>query len=479
VDVRKELEEIVDNMMIQFCSAKRYAYKRLLENRDNTEFKPQHLDGIVSKQYNLNIRQAKDAIEQARQIAVSQEELLDHYIENYNNKVESILKIFKDKKLSERRKLSLKSKLEKRMRKLEYYTKLKCENKLPKVIFGGKKNFYDRCKGKISNEEYKSNRNNQFVSRGDKSKKGNPNLRVIVKNNMTFLEVSTLEKNEHNRAVKIQVPLYIPQKLSKKTNKINGFDYRNSLLDFINNGGAYQVELLKKNDKYYVHITYELQKEETLYTGHNGILGIDTNIDGFAVTYIDNSGSYREHNYLKEHELTYARGNKRNNLCGELVRKLITHAKFKGCGIAIENLKFSKDKDVKAKLSRKTNQFCYRKLLTILESACYKEGIEFIKVKPQYTSKIGLYKYCHQYGLDIHNGAAMVIGRRSYGFKEKVPKLYKSFFEKNNAFKETKYSNEWANWSNVHRKMKLILRKDCNKRFFIENREDIKNLILV
>ncbi len=40
-----------------------------------------------------------------------------------------------------------------------------------------------------------------------------------------------------------------------------------------------------------------------------------------------------------------------------------------------------------------------------------------------HTSKIGLYKYCHQYGLDVHNGAALVIARRSYGLKENVPKL--------------------------------------------------------
>lgn len=39
------------------------------------------------------------------------------------------------------------------------------------------------------------------------------------------------------------------------------------------------------------------------------------------------------------------------------------------------------------------------KVLIMLEAACYKEEIELVKVHSAYTSKIGLYKYCHQYGM--------------------------------------------------------------------------------
>ena len=121
----------------------------------------------------------------------------------------------------------------------------------------------------------------------------------------------------------------------------------------------------------------------------------------------------------------------------------------------------------------------------MLESSCYKNGVEFIKVKPQYTSKIGLYKYCHQYGMDVHNGAAMVIARRSYGFKEKVPKLYKGFFKPIPIIEDGKltyskinYSNEWSNWANVSARIKMILQKDCNPQFVIKNRKNIRDMIL-
>jgi predicted transposase len=137
-------KNVIDNMMLLFCSAIRYSFKRQLEG-----IKISELEKIVSDKYNLNIRQAKDAVESARQTIQSQKDL-------------------------------------------------------------------------ISNKEWKDCRNNRFYSRGDKSKCGNPNLRVIIKDNMSFFEISTLEKTKTNRAIKIQVPIYLPQKLSKKTGKING-----------------------------------------------------------------------------------------------------------------------------------------------------------------------------------------------------------------------------------------------------------------
>jgi hypothetical protein len=78
--------------------------------------------------------------------------------------------------------------------------------------------------------------------------------------------------------------------------------------------------MIKKNDKYYCHITFELSKAEVTCTGHYGMIGIDTNPNGLALTMIDNKGNYKWHTYLKQHELLYAKGKRRENLCGELVK---------------------------------------------------------------------------------------------------------------------------------------------------------------
>ncbi|HUS88767.1 MAG TPA: transposase [Desulfosporosinus sp.] len=103
------------------------------------------------------------------------------------------------------------------------------------------------------------------------------------------------------------------------------------------------------------------------------------------------------------------------------------------------------------------SQFVYSTLLTMLERNCRRNGVEFVKVKPQYTSKIGLYKYCHQYGLDVHNGAALVIARRSHGFKESVPKLLRDkLVKKPKLFEQT---NEWSQWSTINRQITKLFKK--------------------
>lgn len=466
INETNEQIKIIDNMMLIFSTATRYSFKRILEGK-----KIGDLEKEVAYKFNLNIRQAKDAVESARQTIASQKELVKMNYENYVKKVTAIENILKDKKknLLEKKRASLLKKLDKRQRKANYFKRFIDTNTIPPVVFGTKQMFLKRCKGLISNEEWKACRDNRIYSRGDKTKKGNPNLRVIIINGVSYLQISTLEKTENNRAIKIDVPIYLPQKLSKKTGKVNGTNYRELFFNHLAAGDAYQVEMIKKKGKYYCHITFELPKVDVVYTGHSGIIGIDTNPDGFSLTMIDNKGNYKWNTYLKQHELMYARSNRRLNLCGELVKQVILIAKTYNCGLSIEDLKFKNDTDVQSKFARIKHGFIYSKLLTMIEASCYKEGIELIKVKPQYTSKIGLYKYCHQYGMAVHNGAAMVIARRSYKFKERIPKILKYKLVDNIELFDQK--SNWSKWSYIN---KIIKRKAGeNPDSWIVNRKQI------
>ena len=274
---------------------------------------------------------------------------------------------------------------------------------------------------------------------------------------MTCLEISTLNKDKRNWAIKMQIPLYLPQKLSKKTGKINGRNYRQMVLDYLKIGEAYKVELIKREGKIYVNITIDeskLREYKELYTTDNGIIGVDTNPDGFALTRLDKNANYKNSTYLKQNELLYARSNKRNNLCGELAKEVIEIAKAEGCAISIEDLKFKNDRDVKSKFARIRDQFTYRKLLSNLESKARREGVQVIKVKPQYTSKIGLYKYSHQYGLNVHESSALVIGRRAFGYNEKVPKLLKDKLSTEKEKLKFNKENNWKQWSIISKKIK-------------------------
>jgi len=452
VSLTNEHKALLDHMMLVFCTAIRYSFKRQLEGQVIGD-----LEKIVAHKYNLNIRQAKDAVESARQTIASQHELVKLYHGNYSKKVEVLLKKIKNPKLSERKIKALTAKLAKRQRKLNYWTKFLMSKTFPPVTFGTKQMFLRRCKGLISKQEWNDRRNNRFYSRGDKSKGGNPNLRVVFKDGVSFLEISTLEKTIKNRAVKVLMPIYLPQKLSKKTGKVNGNQYRKLFMDSLQRGVAYQVELIKRDGKYYTHITFEELEAKVIYTGHLNMMGTDTNSDGFGLTKIDNNGNYQGHTYLRQHELTFCRSNRRMNLCGELVKQAADMAKTKRCGVAAEDLKFKGDRDVSNKLARVSSQFVYAKLLQMLERSCLRNGIEFVKVKPQYTSKIGLYKYCHQYGLNVHNGAALVIARRSYGLKEHVPKLLRDkLVKKSKLFNK---ANEWSQWSEISQQVNKLFKK--------------------
>ena len=452
INIDEEKISIINNLMTVFCSAVRYSFKRILEN-----IKVSDIEKDVAFKYKLNIRQSKDAVENARQTIVSQKELVKLNYENYFKKVNAILNILNDnkKRLSDKKKSALIKKLDKRQRKLQYYKNFVDTSTIPPVIFGTKEMFLKRCKGLIKREEWQEHRNNRVYSRGDKTKKGNPNLRIVNRENKNFLEISTLDKTNTNRAVKVNIEVYLPQKFSTTTGKVNGRNYKQMFLDYLKTGEAYQVELIRKNGKYYCHITFEetiVRPYENLYTGHKGMIGIDTNPNGFALTMIDNKGNYKWHAYLKNGELTYARSNRRQNLCGELVKKVVLIAKTHNVGIAVEDLKFYSDKDVNKKFARIKHQFIYRQLLTILESACKRSGVEIVKVKPQFTSKIGLYKYCHQYGMVVHNGAGMVIGRRSYKFKEKVPKILKQ--KTVTDLEKFEKKNEWSRWNEINKSIK-------------------------
>ena len=118
----------------------------------------------------------------------------------------------------------------------------------------------------------------------------------------------------------------------------------------------------------------------------------------------------------------------------------------------------------------------------MLEAACIRAGVEVIKAAPQYTSRIGLFKYAHQYNLNVHNAAALVIGRRAYGIREKVPKAIRNKFlydiDSEKAFNK---KNEWGQWGEMQGKIKAELNKKYKNSMkgkgFVENRKELLGIV--
>lgn len=441
-------KSFLDNLMSRYCAAVRWSFKRLLDG-----WKIQNTRIAVQGKYALNSRQANDAVHDAQSTVASQKELVKMHYANTIKKVNFTQKRL-NKVKSQRRKINLQRRLDKEQRKLAFWQKHIDKGTFPPVIFGGKRLFRERCKDNITREEWQDARSNRYLSRGDKAKGGNLNTRIYALDNNIYLDIAAeaVETEKSIRYNRITIPVYLAYKPSKKTGLINGRNYRQMVLDYIKTGNAYQVEIIRQNDRYYIHVTIEVETPMP-YLARNGCVGVDTNPDGLGITHTDYLGQFRESLWLSQGEWTYARTNRRGNLIGEIAALVVETAKRLNCSLAVEDLKFKNDKSVTAKFNRMSHGFVWSRFLESIEKRASREGVPLIKVPPPFTSKIGILKYQQQYGLSSHQSAGYVIARRGMGFKsEKVPKpLIKRFIKAETKQKGFKKLTNWKQWSAINK----------------------------
>ena len=117
----------------------------------------------------------------------------------------------------------------------------------------------------------------------------------------------------------------------------------------------------------------------------------------------------------------------------------------------MENLKDIKNESMykNEELNRKLSEFAYTKITQLAESKSYKYGIGLYKAAPAFTSQIGKIKYMRHYGTSIHVAAAMAIGRRAMGFKERPPKALRHLIPQYN-----KNRHHWSQWRFLARYLK-------------------------
>ncbi|WP_241558833.1 transposase [Oceanobacillus halophilus] len=146
--------EDLDRLMAVFCSTIRYSFNRLLggENKGDLVKK-------VNVQFHLNKRYAEDAVMLAEGTISSQKVLLPSRIENVQRKIEKTEQKIEayqtGKKTPKNVSLEiclkgLNARLVKLQKKKSELVTIQEEGSISTVIFGGKKNFYNRMKNKIS-----------------------------------------------------------------------------------------------------------------------------------------------------------------------------------------------------------------------------------------------------------------------------------------------------------------------------------------
>jgi len=371
----REEEEEISELMRNFSSCTRYAYNRLLEGWKRKELK-KHLQSIFS----LNSRYCDDAIMKAFQIQKSAKE--------------------------------------------------RGQN-IKKIIFGGRKLFEKLHKKHLTGKrleklkkEWKEKRQGTAYSRGDKSKKGNLNIRFVFVDGKLHLRINTGKGN------------YVYAKVHRNVQK--GRADRDKWVNFVKNlligettGNytPYSVELKKKNGKIYASVSFEEKLPEVEITKECGVIGIDVNASPFHIAYseVSEDGNLKSYGRINlNHFIGKTRG-ERETLSWEVAHKVVRIAKEKGKAIVIENLKKlpkGSRGDGRKKLRKRFQQFTYKGILQKIEVLARREGIEVIKVNPAFTSVIGQLKYSPQYSIDKDIAGAFVIGRRGMGFKEEIPENY-------------------------------------------------------
>jgi IS605 OrfB family transposase len=362
------------------------------------------------------------------------------------------------------------------------HTKFKDE----KVIFGGKENFIERLKNKISKEEYQLKRLSPINSQGEELKQGNRSFKLdIIENNQIIFK---LNRNQH-----------IELKLPNLRNNIKNELFKLQQLNEVKHqkGYTYSIRL----DLEYINISFEESKNEKVRNlNENRCLGVDLNPDTIGISILENENViYTQEFSLKpifnkilnkklssnSDRMKYFQ-NKLKFETFEISKSIANLAKQFNCkSVFIEDLHFKQKLNKEQKhnhIRNRKNRNLWKRELFInnLNKRLNVEGIKLYSVNPAYSSFIGNLRYDYT---DAVN-ASIEIARR--GFEYRVKKNKKEFYPDllvKHQWKEMAAKfNDWKEFFLEIKNLKLKYRvflEDCKKSFRVfQQNSNHKSMVL-
>ena len=200
-----------------------------------------------------------------------------------------------------------------------------------------------------------------------------------------------------------------------------------------------------------------MNEEENKYVNFSkadGIMGIDCNVDHFALSNINRKGQL-----ISSWSLKFDLRGKSSNQITKIIEaeaiELVHSAVREKKPIAIERLDTTQSKVSNRYGNKKANfkrsLFAYDKMITAITSRAEKMGVAIFEVNPAYTSQIGKIKYMKRFGISIHEAASFVIARRAMGFKEQLPPVLGTLLPEKIAG-----SHHWVQWKYVSNMLKGV-----------------------
>ena len=297
--------------------------------------------------------------------------------------------------------------------------------KKQKIIFGGKKNYFQRLKNNISKEQFKLKRLSPIYSIGEvvnKSVKGNRKLHI--------------EQDLENI-------LFKPNKLTKINLQLIGLNKRKQILSKLyQKQERKEIKIAYKLDLEYIYIIFEetdIYNYETKFI-KNRVLALDLNPNYIGWSIVDwkseaefnviKSGVYsikklndkdfnlKNKGYNSDSKERKYISDKRNFETIQIVKNLINKSIYYKCQlISIEDLNIkTSDKELGKHFNKLVNNsWCRNIFINNLTKRCNIHNIKLLKVKSEYSSFIGNFLYRHLNLPDMVL-ASIEIGRRGYEF---------------------------------------------------------------
>ena len=179
-------------------------------------------------------------------------------------------------------------------------------------------------------------------------------------------------------------------------------------------------KIIKRNGRYYLHCTFEIQVDEFITRSKYGTIGLDFN-KGFITLAETNQYGHLVRTQVLPYR--FKSGYKTKTDLQDVVNHVVKLSLQTGKDVCIEDLDFKMKKSkTESKQSKKYNEMihslAYRQFSDIVESVTYRNRVNLVKVNPAWTSWLAKQKYCPDMKLNVHVGASYVIARRGQGYKD-------------------------------------------------------------
>ena len=297
--------------------------------------------------------------------------------------------------------------------------------KVDKVIFGGKKNYFQRLKNNISKKEFKQKRLSSIYSIGEVVNKS-------VKGNRKFHIEQDLENI-----------IFKPNKSTKINLELIGLNKRKQILSKLyQKQERKEIKIAYKLDLEYIYVIFEeidIYNYDTKFI-QNRVLSLDLNPNYIGWSIVDwksesefnviKSGVYsikklndkdfdlKHKGYSSESKQRKYISDKRTFETIQIVKNIVNKVIYYKCQlISIEDLNIkSSDKELGKRFNKLVNNsWCRNTFVNNLTKRCNIHNIKLLKVKPDYSSFIGNFLY-RSLNLPDMVLASIEIGRRGYEF---------------------------------------------------------------